>query len=91
TRALLEGMAEVFYEYYKMMLPFTGARRQLVGSGNGICLNRLFQRILAERFGLPLVLPAVEEAAATGAALVAAVGTGEFESWSAASRWIRYA
>ncbi|NLG28011.1 MAG: hypothetical protein GX557_08875, partial [Chloroflexi bacterium] len=28
TRALLEGMAEVFYEYYKMMLPFTGARRQ---------------------------------------------------------------
>lgn len=91
TRALLEGMAEVFYEYYKMMLPLIGARRQLVGSGNGICLNPLFQRILAERFGAPLVLPAVQEAAATGAALVAAVGVGEFEDWSAVSRWIRYA
>jgi len=90
TRALLEGMAEVFYRFYTEMMPTIGARTQLVGSGNGICLNALFQHILAERFGLPLAMPALQEAAATGAALTAAVGMGEFENWDAASRWIRY-
>lgn len=90
TRALLEGMAEVFCSFYQEMLPTIGARAQLVGSGNGICLNRLFRRILAERFGLPLAIPALPEAAATGAALIAAVGVKELADLRAASHWIRY-
>jgi len=91
ARALLEGMAEMFHGMYDQMRPAVGERELLVGSGNGIRRNALFARILAERFGLPLVTPAEQEEAATGAALVAAVGAGELADFDAASRCVQYA
>ncbi|NLG51749.1 MAG: hypothetical protein GX552_16725 [Chloroflexi bacterium] len=91
ARALLEGMAELFYGMYDQMRPVVGARDALVGSGNAIRRNALFAGILAERFGLPLRTPAEQEEAATGAALVAAVGAGELADFDAASRCVRYA
>jgi sedoheptulokinase len=63
----------------------------LVGSGNGIARNRLFARILAQRFGLPLYLPALNEEAAVGAALLAAVGSGEIPSLAEAMGRLQYA
>ena len=80
TRALLEGMASAFYDFYEQMAPLITPPERLVGSGNGIARNRLFARILAQRFGLPLYLPALNEEAAVGAALLAAVGAGEIPS-----------
>jgi sugar (pentulose or hexulose) kinase len=77
TRALLEGMAEGFYAFYEQMRPLLGPRAYLVGSGNGLRRNRLLAQILTERFVMPLHIPALEEEAATGAALLAAVGAGE--------------
>jgi sugar (pentulose or hexulose) kinase len=81
TRALLEGMAEGFYAIYEAMRPLLGPRTHLVGSGNGLRRNRLLAEILASRFQMPLHLSALEEEAATGAVLLAAVGAGEFGSW----------
>jgi sugar (pentulose or hexulose) kinase len=90
-RALLEGMAEGFYQFYLQMQPLLGERTHLVGSGNGLRRNRLLAAIVARRFGLPLHIPALEEEAAVGAALIAAVGAGEWASLDAAASLLRYA
>jgi sedoheptulokinase len=90
TRAMLEGMAESFYSFYERMEPLIGGRGRLVGSGNGIALNPLFARILAHRFGLALHLPASQEEASIGAALLAAVSAGEVESLDTAAALLRY-
>ena len=91
TRALLEGMASAFYDFYEQMAPLIAPPERLVGSGNGIARNRLFARILAQRFGLPLYLPALNEEAAVGAALLAAVGSGEISSLAEAMGRLQYA
>ncbi len=90
TRALLEGMAEGFFDFYKKMKPVIGERAQLVGAGNGIRRNRLLAEILAETFDMPLCIPSHGEEAATGAALVAVVGAGELENLDAAAGLVLY-
>jgi sedoheptulokinase len=72
------------------MRPLLGERGYLVGAGNGIRRNPLLARILAQRFGMPLYVAAHEEAAAVGAALLAAVTRGDFESLDAATRELHY-
>ncbi len=91
VRALLEGMAEGFQGVYARMLPYMGEKGTLVGSGNALRRNTLFSRILANSLSLPLHIPAHREEAAMGAALLAAVGTGELPSLAAAAHLIRYA
>ncbi len=78
TRALLEGMAEGFHLFHEQMAPVIGERAPLVGAGNGVRRNRLLAQILAARFAMPLHVPALSEEAASGAAITAAVGAGEF-------------
>ncbi len=90
TRALLEGIAEGFHEFYEAMRPATGERSLLVGSGNGVRKNALLARILSDRFERTLNVPEFREEAAAGAATLAAVGTGEFGSVSEATRSLRY-
>ncbi len=92
ARALLEGMAEGFYRFGEQMAPFIGQRSPLVGAGNGVRRNRLLAEILADRFAMPLHIPALAEEAAVGAAIVAAVGQREFDTLDAATaRLLNYA
>ncbi len=92
TRALLEGLIETFAESYaRMQWIGVGGRAWLVGSGNGLRRNPLLAQIAARRLGLPLRIPLHEEEAAYGAALLAAVTTGELPGLTAAGRLIRYA
>jgi sedoheptulokinase len=84
-RATLEGMAEVFHNFWETMRPVVGERSILAGSGNGLRRNPLLGEILSQRFGLPLQLSMLEEEAATGAALLAAVGVGAIATWDEAS------
>lgn len=92
ARALLEGMAEGFFRFGEQMAPVIGPRATHVGAGNGVRRNRLLAEILAARFGAPLHIPALAEEAALGAAILAAVGQGEFGSLDeATSRLLRYA
>lgn len=90
ARALLEGVGETFHTLYGTMQGAGVApRTRLIGSGNGLRQNPLLTAIIAERFGLPLLRPAHREEAAYGAALLAAVATGELTLAEATSR-IRY-
>lgn len=91
ARALLEGVADQLHALYDAMHRLAGARSELVGAGNAVTRNPLLARILASRFGLPLHLPAFEEPAAVGAALVAATGAGAFPHLDVAmARALRY-
>lgn len=92
ARSLLEGMAEGFFRFGEQMAPIIGKRSPLVGAGNGVRRNRLLAEILAGRFAMPLHIPALAEEAAVGAAIVAAVGQGEFASLDeATARLLIYA
>jgi len=73
-------MAEGFYAFYEQMRPLLGPRTQLIGSGNGIRRNPLLAQILAERFEMPLHIPALEEEAAVGAAGVARASILRYET-----------
>jgi sugar (pentulose or hexulose) kinase len=76
-RALLEGMAEIFFDDYRAICHAAGkSYGRLVGSGNGLRSNRVLRQIVAERFAMPLDLPPHEEEAAVGAARLAAIGAG---------------
>ncbi len=90
ARSLLEGMARTFAASRDRIAQVHGAApTALVGAGNGIRANPLLARILAERFGLPLRVPAHREEAAYGAALLATVRAGLFPDLPSAGRLIR--
>jgi len=91
TRALLEGVARRFKILYGAMLEEgVSPRACLVGSGNAVRKNLLLTRILSETFKLPVRIPKHTEEAAFGAALLAAVGCGEFGDFEEASRLVSY-
>ena len=91
ARALLEGIAETYYDLYAEMLGSgLRPRSRLVGSGNGLRRNPLLGRIISDRFGIPLARPRQVEEAALGAALVAAVGVGDLTDFGLAGRLISY-
>jgi len=84
-------MARGFLALYDQMRPLIGERGCMVGAGNGLRRNRLLAQILASTFGMSLHIALQEEAAATGAALLAAVGAGEIPDLAAAGELLRYA
>jgi len=76
ARAVIEGTAQELYGLYRAMVPHVGERPIVVASGNGVRRNPVLARALARRFGVPIHIPQAEEAAATGAALLAASVVG---------------
>lgn len=86
ARAGLEGVAEQLRLYYADMLENgVKPRKTLVCSGNGVRRNPLFGEILGDSFKMPLRLPASTEESASGAAILASVGAGEFPNLQAAA------
>ncbi len=83
----LEGIASELFELYKRS---GGSHTRLVGTGNGIRRNRKLQSIFAQKFGIPMQIPAFSEEAAVGAALFALTACGVFPSLSAACKTIQY-
>jgi sedoheptulokinase len=64
--------------------------REIIGVGNALRRNPLLRRMLQEQFDLPLRSPAYREEAALGAAIIAAVGAGAYESYTSTDRPIPY-
>ena len=62
----------------------------LAGSGNALRRNPALREEAARQFGLPLLVPRLQEEAALGAALAAAVGLGGLPGFRAAGRIVRY-
>lgn len=92
ARAVLEGIADELaglYEGAPAALRRTHDR--IVASGNAVRCNPLLRRILAERFGRPVLVPRHAEEAAFGAALLAGVAAGVWADLAEAGRAIAYA
>lgn len=73
TWALLEGMTTELYDMYlRYGLKKKSTPKKLTGSGNGLRKNPHFQKVVSERFKIPIEMSGCEEEAAVGAALYAA-------------------
>ena len=71
TVGVIKGILEELYEQYRVMSRITGKKADhLVGSGNGIRKNKMMQKLAEEMFGLPMEIPACQEEAACGAAMI---------------------
>jgi sugar (pentulose or hexulose) kinase len=91
ARAILEGVAEQVRLHYSDMLGGgMKPRRQLICSGNGVRRNPLLSRILSTVFQMPFRVTVSTEEAAFGAALLAAVGSGEFAGLRDAAKLVAY-
>ncbi len=83
----IHGMVNELYEMYASC----GEKRSvLVASGNAVQKGRVLQSLLCDRFGMPLVIPANKEEAATGAAMYAAMCAYESLTMSDVKNCIKY-
>ena len=90
TAAVLNGVCDELYGFYQNFCKLLQDKpKRLVGSGNGIRMNKLLAQIFSEKFGMPLRIPLYEEEAAFGGAFAAYMAA---ENLSAADiqRRIRY-
>ncbi|WP_373650301.1 MULTISPECIES: sedoheptulokinase [unclassified Schlesneria] len=85
-RAILEGMGRSLHEGFLAIQQINRAKPTiLVAAGNGLRENPLLAEIVSRAFDLPMLFTRHREEAAFGAALVACVGTGQFDSLEAAA------
>jgi sedoheptulokinase len=75
--AFIEGMTDELYGFYSQLPSELFCNfKSVTGSGNAIRSNHHLRRVCAQRFAMPILLPAFREEASVGAALHAAVGLG---------------
>lgn len=79
TRAILEGVGFGLLDSLQLIKGLGINSKEIVLSGGG-ARSEIWQRILTDIFGMPIVTTNSEEGAAFGAALLAGVGTGLYES-----------
>ena len=75
SAGILRGIAEELFGMYSLMYP-KGDTDAIVASGNAIRKNSALQKIIAEVFGIRLLIPCHTEEAAFGAALFGGVSAG---------------
>ncbi|MCC3376420.1 FGGY family carbohydrate kinase [Cohnella sp. REN36] len=81
----LAGLADELAAFRDAMpAPLRAAAQVAIGSGNGIRRNPALRRLLRDRLGMPVRLPAAGEEAAFGAAVHAAVAAGLYPDHEAA-------
>ncbi|MBQ8802342.1 MAG: hypothetical protein IJZ53_01735 [Tyzzerella sp.] len=67
---VMNGMVEELFELYRQMKPFLESTPiKMVGSGNGIRLNKQLAKRFSDIFNMPLAIPKHREEAAFGAAI----------------------
>jgi xylulokinase len=77
VRAVMEGVAYGLRDSFEL-LGELGVRAETGRASGGGARSKQWLRIVAATLGLPIELPAVEEGAAYGAALLGGVAGGEF-------------
>lgn len=90
TAGFLKGMANELFYFYTKIENCGKIVNHMTGSGNAIRKTLPLRYILEKRFGMKLSLPAGQEEASIGAALLAAVGTKEFGSIREAGQCLKY-
>ena len=77
----LEGMVDELENLYDQMKSVASKPSKLIiGSGNGIRLNKPIRRIIEERFRMKILIPKHREEAAFGAVIFSLVASGEYSS-----------
>ena len=88
TRSLFESIAEQLYiSYNEAVKNGAGKRKILVGSGNGIKLNKIIQEEIETKFKMKINIGKNKEEAGIGAGLCAAVSNKAFVSIKEASKY----
>ena len=84
---VLNGILEELYQLYRL---FPCKKNRVIASGGGIRKNKVLQKILEEKTGMPVAINQVTEEAATGAALFSALATGKIAYCNGFSEYINY-
>lgn len=91
TIGVLQGMVSELYTLYEGMKPqLSQMPKKLIGSGNGLRMNKTLQKMLVKCFDMPLAIPNHKEEASFGAALLALTSAGVFKDIEAAQQLIQY-
>jgi gluconokinase len=85
VRALMEGLAYNLYSIYEMLAPETD--QELVVTG-GILKSPVWLKIVADLFGKPLWLPAVQETSAWGGVILSLRSVGVLASLDEAEAYV---
>ena len=86
----LKGICEDLYRYYREFPREVRESTGIVGSGNGIRMNPLLQKICSERFGKEMKIPRYSEEAGYGTALFSLLAGGYYRSLKEVQARIRY-
>lgn len=89
VRAVMEGIALSCYDAYGVLAELGATPDRIVLAGGG-ARSRLWQRIFADVFDLPLQRLTIPEQSALGACLLAGAGIGLFDPAVTASGWTTY-
>ena len=89
ARAVLEGVTLACYDAYSVLAEL-GAHPAAVVLAGGGAASRVWQRIVADVFGLPVRPLAVSEQSALGAAILAGAGLDWLDAAEAARAWACY-
>lgn len=84
ARAVIEGVCYGLRQILELAMPDADAQRTITGCG-GAMAHPIWHQTLANILGKPIEISQVEEATATGAALLAAIGIGELKDYAAAA------
>jgi len=85
-RAIMENSCLVTYGHLKLIEEATGKHPKKIVFAGGAAKSVLWPQILADVLGLPVEVPAVKEATALGAAIMAGKGIGLYPSVKEAAR-----
>jgi autoinducer 2 (AI-2) kinase len=89
-RALWESAAYAAYGNLKVLEELTGTTPERLTFSGGAAKGFLWPQIVADVMGLEIAVPVVKEATALGCAMCVGIGTGLFNSFSAAiESWVR--
>ena len=89
VRAVIEGVTFSLYDAYQVLLEAGAQPERIIIAGGG-ARSQLWQQIVADIFGLPVMRLQVNEQSALGAALLAGAGSGHLELVEALHQWASY-
>lgn len=72
TKGFVNGMCEELLNYYNLIKKISGEKKFLVGSGNGVRLNKALRNIISKKFNMNLKIPSQTEEASYGVAMLVA-------------------
>ena len=89
VRAVMEGVAFSLYEAYLVLLEASIQPERIIIAGGG-ARSRLWQQMVADVFGLPVMRLRVNEQSALGVAILAGAGCGKLDLMRASHQWASY-